>query len=278
MDNFPHTLVGQNSNYYYNAASYKNPFRFSGWNWAAFLLAPFWAASRHMYILSAAYFGTVLLFLLIESFLPALLNLTADAEPSLFLLVFPMLLLHSFFGLAGNPLYLRKIRRQLQMQESGKSTAPLFRASGRSTAAGVLVTALLAALTAYPFVLAEEWMYNPPLENGIYVYNDEAQTPAGQINVAEEPVFQKYDARINLLYVGESLENRTLAFELFFLNNGIWESINDRSFTFFSQDRLSLGLLDAEDPAVRTGEYRVDLFIDTQLYDSQTFYVAAPGS
>lgn len=279
MEHFPHSLIGKNSTYYYKkSAAYKHPFHFAGWNWAAFLLAPFWAASRHMYLISTAYFGIILIFLAIESFLPAMLNLNAEAQPSLYLLIVPMLLLHTVFGFAANPLYLRKVRSRIQTEESGRNTAPLFRASGRSEAAGILVPLFLIAFFAYPFVLIESWMYNPPLEDGVYVYNDEAQTPDGQMNVAEAPVFEKYSARINLLYVGSSLENRTLAFELFYLNNGIWESVNDRSFSFFSQNRLSLGLLDAEDPAVRTGEYRVDLFIDESLYDSQTFYIAEPGA
>lgn len=273
---FSYSLIDQNSNYYRKKwEHHKKPRLFSGWNWAAFFLAPFWAAARHMYGAAFCYFFIYLLFIAAESFLPALLNLGPEAQPSALLYLLPVILLHIVFGLFGNALYARKIYKQTLIERSGKPAAPLFRGTGRSKGAGILIPLLYLLLFAYPAFLTEAWTYNPELTAGVYVYDDEDQTPQGQMDVSESPSFEKYSARINLLYVGDTLEDRTLSYELYYFENGAWTAVSDRSFTFFSGNKLSLGLIDAEDPAVELGEYRVDLLLDDEVYDSQTFYITA---
>lgn len=277
-ENFSYSLIDKNQTYYRKKwENAKRPELFSGWNWAAFFLAPFWAASRHMYVIAFGYFFVYFLFVAAESFLPALLNLGPEAQPSAMLFLLPALLLHSAFGLLGNALYARKMYKQMLLKQSGKPAAPLFRASGQSLAAGSLVPLFYILLFAYPVFLADAWTYNPEMEPGVYVYNDEDQTPDGRMDVSTSPSFEKYSDRINLLYVGDSLEDRTLTYELFHFENGTWVQVSDRSFTFFSSEKLSLGLIDAEDPAVATGEYRVDLLLDDEIFDSQNFYITEPG-
>ncbi|PTL38595.1 DUF2628 domain-containing protein [Alkalicoccus saliphilus] len=273
----PEKYIEKNSEYYkkkWNA--HKNPFLFAGWNWAAFFFAPFWAASRHMYGAALFYWLFYLGFALLESFLPALIDAGAGAVPSLWLLLFPVLLIHSFFGLFGNALYARKVSG-LTANETTQHLPPIFNKSGWSPAAGSLVPLLFISVLAWPLLTISQWSYNPALEEGVYVYGDDGVSPQGQLDVSRNPLFEKYESRINMFYVGEALDNRALSYELLYEENDQWVPVRDQSVAFFSTDKVSLEILDAEDPAVQTGNYRLEVYVEDMHFDAVSFEIIEPS-
>ncbi|WP_444684654.1 DUF2628 domain-containing protein [Alkalicoccus luteus] len=262
-----------NAEYYESKwEKHSRPSLFAGWNWAAFLLGPVWAASRHLYVFAASYFLIYLLFLLIESLLPALLNLGAGAAATPAFLAAPILFMHIAFGMTGNAVYMRKISKMAQLESEGRPSPPLFRGRGLSKTAGAVVPVAMLLIAAAPALFLFNWHWNPPLEPGIYVYDGD-QPPSGELDTMENPVFIKYESMIQLYYTGESLDGIELRYELYYLGTGAEELISDRAYPFFSGSSLSLDLLNAEDPELMEGEYRVDVYLNDSLYDIQPFTV-----
>ncbi|MFC4736191.1 DUF2628 domain-containing protein [Bacillus daqingensis] len=271
-----HPYIGKNAAYYEQKwKQHSHPARFAGWNWAAFLLGPVWAASRHLYVLAAGYFLLYLTFLLLESLLPALLDLGAGASATPVFLAAPILFLHVAFGLAANAVYWRKVKKMAQLERAGKPSPPLFRGRGQSKKAGAVVSAGMLLLAAAPALFLFSWAWNPPLDPGIYVYDGD-QPPSGELDTVENPVFYKYESMIQLYYIGEALDGRELRYELHYLGLGAEERIAGQAYPFFSGSTLSLNLLNAEDPELPEGEYRVDVYLDDELFDMQSFVVTVP--
>jgi hypothetical protein len=269
--------IGRNADYYQKKwEKWEKTAVFSGWNGAAFLFAPFWSSSRHMYGWTFFYFLFFVAVLTAESFFPVLLGLGADASPTLLLLLLPFLIIHTIFGLLGNAWYAQKINRIVEHHEGKRFLPPLFNKADFSLAVGVLVPVLCAALLAYPGVAAEQWVYNPPLENGVYVYSDNKPSPEGKVDVSRNPAFEKYETGISMFYTGDHIGDQSLTFKLYYDYSGEWISVREETVSFFTGDKLSLEILDAEDPATDTGRYRIDVYIEDTLFDSENFTITEP--
>ncbi|PRO65914.1 hypothetical protein [Alkalicoccus urumqiensis] len=271
-----HTMIGPNAERYIRSFERsRKPHLFAGWNTAAFFAAPFWSASRHLYgaVLFYAAFLTAAAF--VESFLPAWLGLSGAFVRTPLLVAVPFVFVHLLFGVFGNAWFYRA----LEKKKYHPSNAPIFRMSGRSMRAALIAPAAAFLLAAWPLITLLEWQYNPPVESGVYVYDEErTPTPEGMLDVMDDPVFEKYSGSVNLFYAGPSLEGKTLSYELFYRSGTDTEPVRTFEVSLFSTGRLSLDLLDLADPELDTGEYELLVYLDDTLYDTTSFYVNPPAS
>lgn len=272
------TLIGQNHTYYHAKwEGANNPSGYSGFNFAAFIITPFWLAYRHLYDWLIFYVLIQSVFVAFASFLPWLFYLAGSgADPDSAQLLFILsgsMLLHLGFGLKANALYFRRIHH---LKNHGNAS-PLFYRSGASMKSGI-ITGLSAMLVAVLVnVPLANWTYNPALEPGIYVFSDDHPVPQGLLDVREEPDFIKYEARINLLFVHDTpigdrsfrllLERETDS------GNGM-EITRDRSFGIFSSSEVTLDLLDSEDPLTDTGTYHLTIFLDEEEVADTVFSIS----
>ncbi|UTR08690.1 DUF2628 domain-containing protein [Evansella sp. LMS18] len=272
-------IIKNNSDYYLRKwKTSKNPFKYSGWNWAAFLVSPVWLAYRHMYLWAVIYFVLLLLAFAAAYAFPVIIHYTALPEESLFVWgIVSLFLAGLFFGFKGNTLYAKHVGRIAGFLENkNKQAAPLFNKTGTSPVSAVLVFAA-AALLIYPAaVWVSSWAENIPLPEGVYVY-EEGSSPPSPFTAAEEvQVFEKYSGALEVLYVGEEpIGDRTFEVVLSHRENedASWEQLSERSYGFFTSSRVSLHLLDADNPLTNTGEYRVEIFIDQETKGTALFEI-----
>ncbi|AOM84158.1 DUF2628 domain-containing protein [Salisediminibacterium beveridgei] len=270
-------LIDNNHSYYLEQwQKHKNPERYSGLNWGALLLTPFWLSYRHLYDWLMLYFLMQLTVAVIVSFIPFILScLGLEHNPSLvpwFAGVIGFWSANAFFGLKGNALYYKRI----QLLSQKHNVSPLFYRSGASLKSGILTGILSLLLFSPIYAMAEQWTFNPSLDPGVYVFSDNSRVPAGQLDVEERPHFIKYEARINLLFihdqpVGDRDFRLLLEREL---DDGEKEMIRDRTFNIFSSDTVTLDLLDSEDPLTDTGTYHLAIYLDEEQTATESFTIS----
>ncbi|SDZ12224.1 Protein of unknown function [Evansella caseinilytica] len=269
-------IVQDNTSYY--CKKWKNDHHTGfDWNWAAFLLTPFWLAYRFMYSFVFIYFGGVLFISLSTLIIPFIIYYTSLPEISLLLLpgIF-LLLISTFFGWQGNALYAGHARTLIDKQEQKQPIAPLFNKKGKSLASGILVPVIAAACLAVPLQIVYSWYNTGTLPKGIFVFDEYTGAPESIVDVMnkELPVFEKYQSSIQLLYHGETaVAGQVFHVQLFHRENTgkSWTLIHEKSYTFFSSDKVKLNLLDAEGPQADTGEYLVEVYLDEELVGSRRF-------
>ncbi|WP_416148534.1 DUF2628 domain-containing protein [Salipaludibacillus sp. HK11] len=279
------SIVEKNIGYYSEKwEKHRSPLTYSGWNWAAFLFTPAWLAYRHMYTWTFVFFSLYFLSSVFVAFIPYLIHIGWLSEPSwvMWTLVFP-LLINIFFGLKGNALYTNRIIQLIQMKENqvSKPSAPLFNKTGTSWVSAFIVPILISFLLIVPTYAVDEWTFNPDLPYGAYIFSDNEPTPAGILDVEQNPTFLKYDARINFLYYGEKpVDNQTFEMILFykdFNEENNWTIERERSYNRFSSNRITLNLIDAENPVTKTGDYRLEIYIDENLEEEAEFSILPPN-
>ncbi|WP_280771333.1 DUF2628 domain-containing protein [Salipaludibacillus daqingensis] len=277
-------IVEENLSYYSNKwEKHPNPSTYSGWNWAAFFFTPAWLAYRHMYTWTFLFFLLYLLGIIIVAFLPALVHFTILPEPAvgIWKLTYPFLI-NVFFGLKGNAFYTKRVI-MIAQQKKGidtRPTAPLFNKTGRSWISAIVSPAVIWILLIFPYQSVEAWTFHPSLPPGVYIFSDSEPTPQGIFDVKQPFVFEKYDARINFLYYGdEPVGDRSFNVKLYYKEdeNDEWMIERERSYRFFSSDRVALDLIDAEDPAAKVGEYRLEIYLDDQLKSTEEFIIVPPN-
>lgn len=268
-------IVESNHAYYDHIWKKNNaPDKYAGWNWTAFFLPAFWLSYRHMYEWAALYF----LFLLIELFLLGFFSVQS-AWPYIFLIAG-----HLFFGLKGNALYTKKVINLFHSKESNqkdsKPAAPLFTKTGRSWVSALLTPLIMIFLLILPFQMVSSGSFGSGLDNGVYVYSDDAPTPQSEQELRIPSVFEKYGSRINLLYYGEEpIGDNLFLVSLFFREQeetADWTLLREREYSYFSSDRVTLDLIDAEEPSAQVGEYRVEIRIGEELVGSEEFTIIMP--
>ncbi|SES36609.1 DUF2628 domain-containing protein [Salipaludibacillus aurantiacus] len=277
------SIIEKNTSYYTGKwQKYKNPGVYSGWNWPAFFFTPFWLAYRHMYVWVMVFFLLYLSGIAVIAFLPAMIYYGGIPEYVLpvWQMVYPVLI-NVFFGLKGNALYGKRTAKLVQWKEGkiDKPMAPLFTKTGGSWLSAFVTPAIVWLLLFVPYQTVDSWVYNPPLEYGVYVYSDDKPSPQGVLDVKRTPSFEKYSARINFLYYGdEPVDNRRFDVLLFYKEeeDNSWTLERERTYTFFTSDRVSLDLIDAEDPAAKTGKYRLEIHIDGSLEAEEEFTITPP--
>ncbi|PYZ92081.1 hypothetical protein CR194_17980 [Salipaludibacillus keqinensis] len=278
-------IVGENSSYYHEKwTKHQDPLTYSGWNWAAFFFTPFWLAYRHMYLWVIVFFLLYLTGIILVAFFPAVIHMGFLPAPSLWIwqLTYPILV-NIFFGAKGNAFYSQRVAKLALFYEGKlqKPMAPLFTRTGRSWISAIIVPAVIWIFLFIPYQTVESWTFNPSLAPGVYVYSDDSPTPTGILDVEETPSFQKYEARINFLYYGEEpVGDRSFMIKLFYKESpetDDWALERERSYGIFSSNRVTLGLIDAEDPASKTGEYLLEIYIDDQLQAEEKFEITAPN-
>lgn len=265
-------IVEDNHPYYDKKwKTHKSPNKYAGWNWIAFILPPFWLSYRYMYGWTAIFF----IMIIVELFL--ILALTFSNELPF---MYPILT-HLFFGLKGNAFFTKRVMKLIQYsdseQENSKPVAPLFTKKGKSWISAIVTPSTMVFLLILPIQAISEWSFGSSIDPGTYVHSDKDSTLEYQRDLVTSPVFNKYEARINLLYFGEEpVNNRPFQVSLFFHPPGEpdeWELINEREYSIFSSNRVSLDLIDAEDPATKVGEYRVEISIDEKFIGEEEFTV-----
>ncbi|MCR6105310.1 DUF2628 domain-containing protein [Salipaludibacillus agaradhaerens] len=279
-------LIATNVDYYFNKwHASPAPFSFSGWNWAAFLLAPFWLAYRHMYgsllITSLIYFMCQLL----VTYLPLTTYLGLSQELSDTLTVvwqisYPIMI-HLFFGWKGNALYARRIAMLTQWKKGlrDKPLAPLFSKSGTSMVTAIIIPFLL-LLGGILSLFAVEDALTPSLPPGVYIFSDSEPSPSDMKNTTLNPSFEKYSARINFVYIGEEpVEGRLFTIRLYYkADEGMeWVLEREREYDIFTSNRVVLDVVDAEDPAVKTGRYRLVIYVEDEVEAEEQFTIVPPS-
>lgn len=162
-------FVGNNTAYY--LPRFKKMSRTGSkcsWNWAAFLLAPYWLLYRKNYLAGIlmlvfevaqmvlrgyVLYGVMLPYMDSNSYslVEATQRMMADGQMSLFIWVLMLaglaeLLLRVFFGLAGNRLYLHTAVtriQKLQVEDASPATEDIAAAGGVSFGLGIAVYSLL---------------------------------------------------------------------------------------------------------------------------------------
>lgn len=272
-------IINNNSEYYLEKwKTSKNPFKYSGWNWAAFLVSPVWLAYRHMYLWAVLYFLLLLLTVAVAYTFPVIIYYTALPEESLFVWrVISPFLAGLFFGFKGNALYAKQVNRIAGFREnSNEQGAPLFNKSGTSAVSAVLVFSAAAFLIYPAAVWMSSWAENTPLPEGVYIYMEGSPPPSPFTATEEVLVFEKYSGALEVLYVGEEpIGDRTFEVVLSHRENedASWEKVSERSYGFFTSNRVSLHLLDADNPLTNTGEYKAEIFIDEELKGTAMFKI-----
>lgn len=110
QDSDLHLLIGTNTDYYLKRIDTINSKK-ANWNWAAFLLAPFWMIYRKMYIYGAAVLGGMLLLSFIRNWVGYIL----------------LLGIYIVLGLFGNFIYLFYItKKAAQAKSQPAQTKSLF--------------------------------------------------------------------------------------------------------------------------------------------------------
>lgn len=278
-------IVETNLSYYSEKwQTHDNPSTYSGWNWAAFFFTPAWLSYRHMYSWTFVFFSLYLLGIIVVAILPVVVHsgFLSESSIGLWTITYPILI-NVFFGLKGNAFYAKRVITLVQWKE-GKLTrpnAPLFNKTGRSFISALIVPLIIWALLFLPYQTVDKWTYNPDLPNGVYVFSDIYPTPEGILDVKDDLIFVKYNARINFLYYGaEPIGNRSFAIKLFYKDeekNNEWILQRERQYGFFSSNRVTLGLIDAENPATKTGQYRLEIYLNDQLEEKENFEIIAPN-
>ncbi|ADU28595.1 DUF2628 domain-containing protein [Evansella cellulosilytica] len=270
-----------------NAAFYCNkwkkhhvPTTFSGWNWAAFFFTPIWLSYRHMYGSVLVYYLLIFFIWSIHTIFP-LFVFYGNIDPALAILwtCITTFAVHLYFGLKGNALYARKISSLLFDTSEEKAKVPLFQRTGRSYISAVIVPITFVILLLLPAIRVEAWMDTSTLPYGTYVYYEDHGPPLSVKEALDHelPIFEKYTSTVELLYYSpEPVGDRDVRVVLEFNLEGNWQTIRDRTYTFFRSDRVNLHLLDAEDPLLQTGQYRVTVFMEEEIVGTQSFLVELP--
>ncbi|MCR6109385.1 DUF2628 domain-containing protein [Bacillus sp. A301a_S52] len=279
-------LIGANASYYINKwHASSTPFSFSGWNWSAFFLAPFWLAYRHMYgsllITSLVYFTCQLL----VTYLPLTTYFGLSQELSFTLTAvwqfsYPIMI-HLFFGWKGNAFYARRTAKIVHWNKGlrEKPLAPLFSKPGASIVTALIIPfMLLLSGSLSLFALAGD--LTPPLPPGVYVFSDDKSSPSDMREATLNPSFEKYSARINFVYMGkEPVGGRPFTIRLYYKadKNKEWALEREREYDIFTSNRVVLDVVDAEDPAVKTGLYRLVIYVEDEVAAEEQFTIAPPS-
>jgi len=280
-----HDIVETNISYYSQKwQKHSNPSTYSGWNWAAFFFPPAWLSYRHMYSWTFVFFSLYLLGIISLAFLPFLIHSGFLPEYTIsFWTIFYPIIVNVYFGFKGNAFYTKRVISLAQWKKGlrTKPIAPLFNKTGCSWTSALFVPAVVSIILFVPYQTIDMWTYNPSLPYGVYVFSDDAPTPEGILDVKKSPTFVKYDARINFLYYGdEPIRNRFFEVNLFYndeKNSDEWILERKREYSIFSSNRVSLDLIDAEDPAAKTGQYRLEIYLDGHLQAKEIFEIVLPN-
>ncbi|QKS70171.1 hypothetical protein FLK61_25720 [Paenalkalicoccus suaedae] len=269
------TIVQTNIEYYKTKwQKAKTPTRYAGFNWSAFLLAPFWSAARQLYMLSTLYMIFIGIFIISDAYL--FIGLGDTILRFVFLPVL-VLLLHTGFGFLANARYAAHVKRIIHAKSSGTTVPPLFMKSGRSVVTGALIPLMLGTVILFPSALTAATIIDQPVPDGVYVYDDNLPFPQTAVE-ANRDSFAKYSARINLLYIGEPVNSRSFTANLYVEENGEFVEYSSMTYGFFTQESVSLQLIDTADPTTPVADYRLDILIDDELVDSVEFTVTPIGS
>lgn len=271
-------LIDRNHTYYLNQwQHHAKPGRYSGFNWSAFFLTPFWLSYRHLYDWLMLYFVLQFFVPLIVSFTPYILNsFGLIHKPSMvpwFVSIIGFWLIHAGFGTLANAIYYRRIERLMQE----RNVSPLFYRSGASLKSGILTGILSLLLFSPIYGAVDQWTYNPALEPGVYVFSDDRPVPEGKLDVKENPDFIKYQARINLLFIhDEPVGDRSfrLLLERESDESDQLDITRDRTFHIFSSNEVTLDLLDSEDPLSDTGTYHLTIYLDEEPTATESFTIS----
>lgn len=106
-------VVGINTNYYIPRFRRMDQGGSGGWNWAAFLLSPYWLFYRKQYGLGAIYFSILMVIKVASAFIPVDLN-----DPTILLLNYALigiwLGLSLILGIKGNAIYFAHCKKKVR--------------------------------------------------------------------------------------------------------------------------------------------------------------------
>ncbi|WP_096438429.1 DUF2628 domain-containing protein [Alteribacter populi] len=278
------STIGKNHTYYVNQWTKATaPTRFSGWNWASFLAAPFWFSYRRMYGWMSLYFLVILLYALGDAFLPFLQYATEITLPYPWAgFIGTIFTLHILTGLFGNALFAKKVEKKVQkyqVPKPGYAQVPLFSQAGVSFLSALLGPLIVAMFIIYPFIQLLEWEYSPGFPKGAFVYLDEEGAPHAPWDIEENPSHRLFSSRLMLFYENiDPIENETVYVEIFHIDDNNREKIYEKSHSFFRSSSVNVALLDTGDPNLSTGEYEIDVYVGDQKQDSAKFTMVSPQS
>ncbi|WP_026688761.1 DUF2628 domain-containing protein [Alteribacter aurantiacus] len=262
----------------------KAPERFSGWNWSAFLLSPFWFSYRRMFGWTSAYFAILLLYSIVDSFIPYL-GYILGIESTLFQVsgyVIVVATLHVVSGIYGNAFYAKKIKGNLlakHNQKPDRAQVPLFSQPGASVISAIVAPIVIIIFAIYPFLSLTAWDYSPSLPKGAFVYLDEEGTPDTIWELDREPTLPLFSSSIMLYYENkEPIGRDGLEIEMYKVNGDDRELILERSETFFRSSTVNIPLLDTGHQDISSGDYEVDVYVGDELQDTAVFTMVSPHS
>ncbi|MCD8509161.1 MAG: DUF2628 domain-containing protein [Bacillus sp. (in: Bacteria)] len=270
---FEHQLeekIQHNTNYYISKwKDASEPFNFSGWNWPAFLITPFWLSYRQMYRHLITYSLFLLAIFSLSLSIPLFLYFTPLQELNqIFWTSTAIVLIHLYYGFKGNAVYAKFIASLFQWEASERKTnVPLFNRTGRSWISAIIAPIFMIVFIAIPLFWGNTFINTSTLPYGLYVYLEDQGAPQSVVEImeSESQVFQKYSSTIHLLYYSqEPINSQPFQIVLHYRENeqDDWTLLRDRTFSFFTSNKIELDLLNAEDPLTKTGEYQVEVFID----------------
>lgn len=270
------SLIGTNSAYYLEKwKSHSSPKKFSGINWAALFLGPFWLAYRKMYGMVIAYFLLIFIGIGLTSLVVPLMDVNLMTTFRIVVIIF----IGVFFGIKGNAFYSSHISRLASEEESpSKPIAPLFKGVGTSLLGAILAPVILTALLFLPF----QWIDSlaNTLPEGAYVY-EATQVPPASLNDVKSNSegyieFEKYESNVQLLYYSkEPVGDQNVEVKLEYREDDSqdWEEISRRSYVYFTSNHVNLQLVNAELASTPTGLYKATVLIDGEVKGTTLFEI-----
>ncbi|MBM7096780.1 DUF2628 domain-containing protein [Bacillus sp. H-16] len=275
-----------NDSYYIKKWSQsKAPERFAGWNWAAFILSPFWFSYRRMFGWASLYFLVLLVYSFADSFIPYVQYVTGIEDASVRVIgwLFVIAALHLISGAYGNALYAKKIKKSIlakRNQKPDRAQVPLFSQSGASIISAIVAPLVIVIFAFYPFIISAEWEYSPGFPKGAFVYLDEYGAPDTPWELEQDPEYYLFSSSLMLFYENkEPIGRGGLEIEMYKVDGeGGRELILERSETFFRSSTVNIPLLDTGHADISAGDYEVDVYVEEELQDTATFTMVSPHS
>lgn len=270
------SFAQKNANYYMKKWShYEKPFRFSGWNWAAFLLTPFWLSYRHMYDKVLLYFFFIFVASILTIVTPMItyFHMQIPIRIAVTFSLFSFPLIHLFFGWKGNAYYLTHVHRVLEKQHF----VPIYRKKGVSLLSALFVPGIFAIVFSLSAFGSFHTLNKNFVPYGVFVTEVDVDqfTLADSLRITK-PKFRKYSSSAELFYHGKKdIENEAFQVILSFRENSSakWEKIDERSYNIFSGNMVTLNLIDGQDPLTKTGEYVVEVFVGGNFAGREHFQI-----
>lgn len=186
--------------------------------------------------------------------------------------LFFFLFIHLFFGWRGNASYLRYVHKMLRKHHF----VPIYK-KGASFVSGIFAPCILGILIIFSTYGTFQFFNHHFVPYGVFVIEEEIGTftLADSIRLTE-PTFRKYDVSVELFYHGkEKIGNDPFQVKLYYRENkdDDWQKIEERSYTFFTGNEVTLDLINGFDSLTKTGEYMVEVYVGKKRMGKEQFSI-----